>query len=93
MKKVTLTNYDSLWTFEEKSRAINVGIEPKHNRITGVFYADQIDVAMSQFQAIQPDNTEVKDSATITIRSTTRIRRPSFKFKSRLRQLLTVINL
>ena len=93
MKKVTLMfpSNDSLWTFKEKSKAINVRIEPKHNRITGVFYSDEIDVAMSQFQAIQPDNTEVKDSATIS--STTRIRRPSFKFKSRLRQLLTVINL
>ncbi len=94
MKKVTLMfpSNDSLWTFKEKSKAINVRIEPKHNRLTGVFYSDEIDVAISQFQAIQPDNiTEAKDSATVS--STTKIRRPSFKFKSRLRQLLAVINL
>ena len=53
MKKVTLTfpTYDSLWLFKEKTKAINIRIEPKKNTMSGLFQQDEVQIAVEQFNA------------------------------------------
>jgi hypothetical protein len=54
MQKVTFTfpTYDSLWLFKEKTKAINVKVVPKKNLISGLFQAQEIEMAKQQFQAV-----------------------------------------
>lgn len=65
MQKVSFQfpNYQSLWLFKERTRAINVRVEPKNNRITGLFGQDEIDMAVKEFNAepwapTQPENIQ-----------------------------------
>ena len=53
MKKVTLTcpTYDSLWLFKEKTKAINIRIEPKKNTMSGLFQQHEVELAVEQFNA------------------------------------------
>lgn len=54
MEKVTFSfpNYDSLWSFKDKTKAINVVVVPKKNLISGVFPKQDVELAISQFNAI-----------------------------------------
>lgn len=53
MKKVILAfpSYDSLWSFKEKTQAINIRIEPKKNIISGLFQQQDVELAIRQFNA------------------------------------------
>ena len=55
MKKVSFTfpDYSSIWIFKEKTKGINIRIEPKKNVITGLFQKEEIEMAEKQFQAIK----------------------------------------
>lgn len=57
MKKVTLTfpSYESVWLFKNHTNAINVRIEPKKNRICGLFEDDEVNMAITRFGAIHDD--------------------------------------
>lgn len=77
MKKETLTfpDYESLWNFKEKTKAINIRIEPGKNRITGLFDSSEIEMALNEFQAISSPyatnaemNNPAKDQSIIHIR-------------------------
>jgi len=54
MKKVTLTfpSYESVWLFKNHTNAINIRIEPKKNRICGLFGDDEINMAIIRFGAV-----------------------------------------
>ena len=54
MKKASFTfpNYSSMWTFKEKTSAINVRVEPKKHLMSGLFRQEEIEMAVKQFQAI-----------------------------------------
>lgn len=60
MKKRTLTfpSYDSLWSFRDQTKAINIRIKPKDRLISGLFNAQEIEMAVQKFQALQhnPDD-------------------------------------
>ena len=53
MKKVSFTfpSYESLWTFKEQTKAINVRVEPKKNTISGLFLQQEIEMATQQYKA------------------------------------------
>ncbi len=53
MKKVTFLfpTYSSMWSFKEKTKAVNVVIVPKKNTMSGLFQAQDIDIAVKSFQA------------------------------------------
>lgn len=59
MRKITFTfpDYKSLWDFKDQTQAINVAITPKMNRIAGLFSSQEVDVALSKFNAVVLDNT------------------------------------
>jgi len=54
MKKVSFSfpNYNSIWSFKDKTKAINVRVEPKKKVISGLFYPEEIEMAMKQYQAV-----------------------------------------
>ena len=94
MQKVTLSfpTYDSLWSFKDKSKAINVTVTPRKNTITGPFSSDEVDVAVQQFQAVRLANALATSNASPLMKHTeSRTSGPSFI--SRFHQLLSVINL
>ncbi len=53
MKKVSFvfSNYEDMWSFKEKANAINVKINPRNHLISGLFYSQDIDMAVTTFQA------------------------------------------
>jgi hypothetical protein len=55
-KKLSLKfpDYNSLWLFKAKTKAINVRIEPRKNIITGLFEPAEIEMAVKEFNAVQP---------------------------------------
>ena len=55
MKTVTFTfpNYESLWQFTDKTKAINIHIKPTKNIISGQFMQQDIEVALQEFNATQ----------------------------------------
>jgi hypothetical protein len=54
MKKAILTfpSYDSMWLFKNCTKAIHIRIEPKKHLICGLFDADEIETAITQFKAV-----------------------------------------
>lgn len=56
MKKVSFKfpDYNSLWLFKAKTKAINIRVEPKKNMITGLFEPEEIEMALEEFHAVQP---------------------------------------
>ena len=93
MKKVTLSfpTYDTLWTFKEKSIAVNVAVSPRKNIIAGLFSASEVEFAIKEFQAIKIDDaptTLYASSVSYRKRKTTK---PSLKFK--FHQLLSLLSL
>ncbi|MGZ3847449.1 MAG: hypothetical protein ACXVBH_15410 [Flavisolibacter sp.] len=97
MKKVTLSfpNHDSLWSFKDKSKAINVTVTPRRNTISGPFSSEEVDIAVQQFQAIRLANASAtaNTSANRSAMSQIETRTPRPSFISRFHQLLAVINL
>jgi hypothetical protein len=61
MKKVALTfpSYDSLWLFKSYTNAIHIRIEPKKQRIYGLFDADEIEMAVTKFKALKHNEENV----------------------------------
>ena len=59
MKKASFKfpDYNSLWLFKAKTKAINVRVEPKKNIITGLFDQEEIEMALEEFHAVQPSAT------------------------------------
>jgi hypothetical protein len=55
MHKVTLAfpTHDSLWLFNEQSKAINVAVTPMKKIITGLFSSEEVTLAEMQFLAIK----------------------------------------
>lgn len=55
-KKLSLKfpDYNSLWLFKAKTKAINVRVEPKKNTITGLFEPGEIEMAVKEFNAVHP---------------------------------------
>lgn len=54
MKKVSLafpTN-ESLWLFKDKTKAVNVRIEPKKRVISGLFQPHEVEMAVFEFAAV-----------------------------------------
>ena len=53
MKKVSFvfSNYEDMWSFKEKANAINIKINPRNHLISGLFYSQDIDMAVTIFQA------------------------------------------
>jgi len=49
----TFPDYQALWQFMEKAKAIHIRIEPRRNRVSGQFGEQDIDIAVQQFQAKQ----------------------------------------
>jgi hypothetical protein len=89
MKKVSLSfpTNDSLWSFKDQSKAINIRIEPKRNLMTGLFEPSEIDIAVNQFQAVNSsDNTAVTSVPTQTKASPSR-----FRFRSVLHYVTAVM--
>lgn len=54
MEKVTFTfpSYDSLWSFKDKAKAINIKITPKKNIISGVFQQQDVELAINEYHAV-----------------------------------------
>lgn len=54
MKKASFTfpTYTSMWMFKEKTSAINVRVEPKKHVMSGLFKAEEIEMAIKQYQAV-----------------------------------------
>ena len=93
MKKVTLSfpDYDSMWSFRNKSTAINVRIEPRKNIISGLFSKEELDVALNEFKAVEavPVSTTTPQpvfAKTEAVSQATRIR-------SRFNQFFAAFNL
>ena len=63
MKKETLTfpDHESLWNFKDKTKAINIRIEPGKNRITGLFDPQEVTVALNEYQAITTSQNPAVD--------------------------------
>jgi hypothetical protein len=93
MPKVTLSfpNHDSLWSFKDNSKAINVAVTPRRNTITGPFSSEEVDIAVTRFQAVAVANTTTSTNTSSIKHTETSTGRPSFR--SRFRQLLSVMNL
>lgn len=55
-KKLSLKfpDYNSMWLFKAKTKAINVSVEPRRNIITGLFEAGDIEMAVKEFNAVHP---------------------------------------
>jgi len=95
MKKVTLAfpDYESMWIFTNQTKAINVRIQPKENRLSGLFSGEEIDRAVKEFRAIQPINTSAGINTSQSSNAKTRTDGPLLKLRSRLHQLLSMANL
>jgi hypothetical protein len=54
MQKITFVfpTYDSMWLFKYQTQAINVSMIPKKNIISGLFPQKDVEVAISQFNAV-----------------------------------------
>jgi hypothetical protein len=54
MGKVTLIfpSYDSMWLFKGLTKAIHIRIEPRKHIISGLFDANEIEMAVTKFHAI-----------------------------------------
>jgi hypothetical protein len=89
MKKETFTfpDYSSMWSFKEKTNAINVRIETKKNRITGLFNPTEIDMALNEFRAVNTSYTP--DTITYT-KTTDRRTSLEFNFKSLVNKMSLV---
>ena len=65
IKKVSFQfpDYPSLWSFKDKTRAIHVSIEPRKNRISGLFEPKEIEMAVKDYNAVQHtgNNSETND--------------------------------
>jgi len=48
MNKVTLTfpDYESLWLFKEKTKTVNISMEPKKKTIHGPFNLKEVEMAV-----------------------------------------------
>jgi hypothetical protein len=81
MKKeiLTFSSYESMWSFKEKSQAINVRIEPKKNRISGLFNATEVELALKEFQAIRSSDIINPEEQSTANNKQTIILRPRFK--------------
>lgn len=44
-----------MWLFKDHTKAIHIRIEPKKHLICGLFEAEEIEMAITQFQAAQQD--------------------------------------
>ena len=53
-------DYNSLWLFKAKTKAINVRVEPRKNIITGLFDQDEIEMAVKEFSAVLPNDHQVE---------------------------------
>jgi hypothetical protein len=53
MKKATFIfpTYESLWQFKDNTKAINVKVEPKKHTISGLFYPQEIEMAITTYKA------------------------------------------
>lgn len=82
MKKVTLMfpTHDSLWLFKDKSKAINVRIDPKKNLMAGLFDPNEIDLALKEFKAIDSSNNS--DSLSQLNHADSKIMIPWFSIRS-----------
>jgi hypothetical protein len=91
MPKVTLSfpTHDSLWSFKDNSKAINVAVTPKRNTITGPFSSEEVDIAVKRFKAVAVATISTKTSSIKHTETSTE--RPSFR--SKFRQFLSVMNL
>ena len=54
MKKASFTfpTYSLMWTFKEKTNAINIRVEPKKHVMSGLFRQEEIEMAVKQYQAV-----------------------------------------
>lgn len=54
MKKASFTfpTYSSIWSFKEKTKAINVRVDPRKHVISGLFRQEEIEMAVKQYQAV-----------------------------------------
>lgn len=61
-KKVSFKfpDYNSLWLFKAKTKAINVRVEPRKNVITGLFEPAEIEMAVKEFNAVSPNDHHVE---------------------------------
>ena len=95
MKTVTLLfpDYDSMWQFKDKSKAINVRIEIRRNCISGLFTTDEVNIAVNDFQATQAVTVSKNSHTSQASFTQTKTAPPKFAIRSRLHQLLAMINL
>lgn len=95
MKTVTLTfpNYEALWQFKDQSKAINVRIEPKRHRISGLFNSEEVAMAVDRFQAAQAEaqSKDTSESRPGSARTSTSL--PRFRMRYRLNQLFALVHL
>lgn len=65
MHKITFTfpDHDSLWQFKNQTRAINVAIAPRKNMISGLFHQQDVELAVSKFNAVTSEekSPNIKD--------------------------------
>jgi len=90
MQKVTLSfpNHDSLWSFKDKSKAINVTVTPSRNTISGPFSSEEVDFAVQQFRAVPLDKSSINTNTSPSKHTETSSSRPWFM--SRFQQLFSV---
>ena len=93
MQKVTLTFPDpnSLWSFKDKSKAVNVAVAPRKNIMTGPFSSEEIDMAVKEFQAVHMPNTSNSTIPSSLKHTKTATSKSPFRF--RFAQLLSMMNL
>jgi hypothetical protein len=89
MKKVVLTfpTHDSLWSFKDKSKAINIRIEPKRNVMTGLFDPCEIEIAVNEFQAVGSSGDLFNPNSSNVERSKTKTASQRFIVRSALHRL------
>ena len=58
MEKITLlfSSGQNLWAFKEQTSAINVTVQPKKNSITGLYGKQEINLAITRFNATTLSN-------------------------------------
>lgn len=90
MKKETLTfpDYTSMWSFKEKTRAINIRIEARKNRITGLFNATEVDMALNEFHAVNTYTPEIETYNKANDRTTVHI---NLNFKGLMNRMSLVL--
>ena len=95
MKTVTLTfpNYEALWQFKEQSKAINIRIEPRRHRISGLFNSEEIAMAVDRFQAAQAQLSPSVSANVSKSSARTSTVLPRFRMRYRLNQLFALVHL